>query len=73
MSSPASINLDTLEQYIASQSGKGIDDASNIKGSKVYIFAGTKDTVVNPDVGIHGANLYKNQGADVKVENSIPA
>ena len=73
MNSPASINIDTLKQYVNSQSAKGIDDASNLSKSKAFIFAGSKDTVVNPEVGKHGANLYVDLGAQIKEVYTVPA
>lgn len=73
MNNPSAINTDDLEAYIDKESSSGIDDATNLVNSKVFIFAGTKDTVVNPQSGHHAEDLYLKLGADVKTEYSIAA
>ncbi len=48
MSVPQQISVDSLVSYAKSQSSKKtIDDISNIKDSKVYIFASPTDRLVN--------------------------
>ena len=48
MLNPYLINNLVIEEYIDLASGVGsIDDKSNLKDSKVFIFGGSLDTVVN--------------------------
>ena len=55
MSLPSNINVDTLESEVAKFAEKGlIDSPKNLEGSKVFIFAGTKDVTVNPAAGKKG-------------------
>jgi len=50
-----------------------IDPLTNLKDSKVFIFAGTKDTTVNPDVGRKGEDLYRHYGANIKTKYDLVA
>jgi len=50
---PTLINLNTLYTKIGGL-GSEIDPLTNIKNSKVYIYAGSKDTTVFPEVGKYG-------------------
>jgi poly(3-hydroxybutyrate) depolymerase len=44
-------NIDQLISYTNTQATKGtIDPVSNLKDDKIYLFSGTKDSVVNPTV-----------------------
>ncbi|GAC1475730.1 MAG: PHB depolymerase family esterase [Vulcanimicrobiaceae bacterium] len=62
------------EQYLDQQSAAGtIDASSNLTGKPVYLWSGTKDTVVNP---LEMADLnaeYKHYGASTTFDNSFPA
>ncbi len=71
MTAPAFINLVGIESYMELVSGVYIDNVSNLEGSKVYIYAGKDDTVVNPDVGRAAEALYINYGTDLKTEYGI--
>ena len=74
MSMPTSINLETIKTDIKNfETKKTIDPVSNLKGQKVFIFAGTKDTTVKPDVGVKGETLYKHYGADIKAVYDVAA
>jgi len=44
---------------------------TNIENSKVYVYDGTKDSVVVPGVGKKGADWYDNYGANIKGVYSI--
>jgi hypothetical protein len=49
MNVPASINIDTLVAKAKSLASSGsIDALSNLDGHSVFLFSGTKDSVVNP-------------------------
>ena len=49
MTSPATIDVKVLEDKMRGFAASGdIDDTNNIKGDKVYLYSGTKDTVVDP-------------------------
>lgn len=51
MSSPMLLNVATLNTKAKDLAKSGsIDALSNISGSKVYVYSGTKDDVVKPDV-----------------------
>lgn len=50
-----------------------IDKMSNLKNSKVYIYSGTKDNVVWPDVVKKNEEFFKEVGASIKTEYSIDA
>ena len=68
---------------------RDIDDTDNIKGDKVFLYSGTKDTVVNPgkDVNTWRYNVftlyigvmkkleqfYQDLGADIETEFTIPS
>jgi len=72
MSTPASINLNTLYTK-ADALGSQIDPLTNIAGAKVYIFDGTKDTTVVPGVGMKGGDWYKHYNADLKTVYNMAA
>lgn len=54
-------------------STKKIDPVENLKGSKVFIFSGLKDSTVVPKVAQKGEEMYRHYGADVTTEYSISA
>ncbi|MBK4738583.1 extracellular catalytic domain type 2 short-chain-length polyhydroxyalkanoate depolymerase [Noviherbaspirillum pedocola] len=66
--------LAASETYLDTQSALGtIDPASNLSGQPVYLWSGTKDTVVNP---LEMADLnaeYLHYGARVRFDNGYPA
>lgn len=68
MQNPAAIDLDVLESFIKENSGSGIDDISNLKESKVYVFHGTKDSINKVEAGQKAAELYTRVGADVRTQ-----
>ncbi len=45
---------------------KLIDDLSNIKNSKFYIFGSKKDTIIRQEVVIKNAEIYKTLNPNVK-------
>ena len=72
MSEPSLINVDKLESDTKSFASQGkVDPVSNIANQKVYVYAGTKDTVVNPKVGAACAQYFKDLGATVNFENDV--
>jgi len=52
---------------------KSIDSPRNVNGSKVYIFHGTKDSVIGQGSGKNIRDMYLHYGADVKTEFNIEA
>ena len=51
MSTPALIDISACEKYATTASSQGkIDNISNLNTANVYLYSGTKDTVVNPGV-----------------------
>lgn len=66
MSSPTSLVVSTLNNKVTSLATSGsIDPVSNLKGSKVYLYSGSKDTVVYPGVVKVLQKQYENFGATV--------
>lgn len=66
MSMGTGINTAGIKTKISSYESAGkIDKASNLSGSKVFIFAGTSDYTVNPKVDKVAEDLYQSYGADV--------
>jgi len=74
MSSPLSLNVETLNTKAkALAKSNDIDELSNLSGSKVYVFSGTKDDVVKPDVVKGLQKQYQGFGATVKAVYDVPA
>jgi len=74
MSFPLGIVMNKLYEKANSLSSEGkIDSIDNLKNHKTYIYAGTKDTVVNPTAGKKAAEWYKNFGSDVKTNFDTPS
>jgi len=74
MSTPANIKLPNLIAKADANSKAGkIDSTTNLKDSKVFIFAGTQDTTVKPDVGRKGEEMYEHYGADITTEYGLAA
>lgn len=74
MYDPYTIVVDRMINYADNSASEGkIDATSNIAGDKVYIFDGTKDTVVFPKNGEKTEQFYTNYGADITTEYSIDA
>lgn len=72
MQTPRLQNLQHINSLIKRNYLKGrIDNPANIKGNKVYIFHGTKDTIVNQRSGINLKKQYAYFGANVSAEFSI--
>ena len=62
------------EQYLDQQSAAGtIDPKSNLAGQPVYLWSGTKDSVVNPLEMADLNSEYQHYGARVKFDNAFPA
>jgi poly(3-hydroxybutyrate) depolymerase len=60
LSVPSQISLPRCEKYAESASAAGtIDNLSNLQKASVYIFAGTRDTVVNPECGKAAQQFYQ--------------
>ena len=66
--------LAASEAYLEAQSSLGtIDPVANLSGQPVYLWSGTRDTVVNP---LEMADLnteYLRYGANVRFDNGFPA
>ncbi|XP_050418499.2 uncharacterized protein LOC126831890 [Patella vulgata] len=77
MNTPGLVSVSVLEGITASADLVGnIDSTSNIATSKVYIFAGTKDTVVKPGNGPKIEQYYKHYISDnsnIKTVYNVPA
>lgn len=66
--------LASSELYLDHQSSAGtIDASSNLKGQPVYLWSGTKDSVVNPLSMADLNSEYLHYGANVTFDNSFPA
>jgi len=74
MAIPLSINVDDLISTAESLADDGkIDSLDNLKGHTVYMFSGTKDTVVNPGVAKKAEKMYTKLGAKVTTRYDIPS
>jgi len=74
MLTPKLVNINKLIESATAASDAGkIDNVSNINGSKVYVYHGTKDSVVDPIGGRKTEEMYRHYGADIKTEYNIPA
>ena len=74
VTSPLLIDVDTLISKVDEMVGEGLlDHTDNIRSRPVYIFHGTQDTTVLPEVGKKAETMYKHYGADLKTEYSIEA
>ena len=72
LTSPFLINSDSLIQYATEKNQSGdIDPLSNLKNRPVWIYAGTRDTVVNPSVGKILNETYNYFGAKVATDFSV--
>ncbi|ODM95164.1 Poly(3-hydroxyalkanoate) depolymerase C [Orchesella cincta] len=72
--SPALVDVDGLiiEADSLAVAGK-IDSTSNIRGSKVFIFHGSKDARVLPGSGTNIKKMYEHYGANIHTEFGIPS
>lgn len=69
-------SVDVLSGFIRPVSGVVIDDIKNLADSKVYVFRGTKDTLVRQVISDTVVDLYKALGvnpANIVNDNSFPA
>ncbi|CAI2373968.1 unnamed protein product [Moneuplotes crassus] len=74
MSVGSGINLAGIKSEIKSKASKGkIDDPSNLDGSKVFVFSGTKDSTVNPKVNKATVDFYNDYNADVSSNFDLAA
>lgn len=74
MSVPISISTAALELKASQLASKGeIDSLDNLKDSKVYLYSGTKDTVVKTGVMKAAEKMYEKYGADVVTEFTVPS
>ena len=68
------VEVGTLVDYAKSSATKGlIDPVSNIKGSKIWLFSGTKDNLVSQATMNNVDSFYESLGADIKYVNNIAA
>ena len=68
------IDIPGIKQKISSYENEGkIDRALNLTDSKIFVFSGTLDTVVNQKVNKEAINLYSYFGADIKSKFDFPA
>ncbi len=66
--------LSQSEQYLDRQSLAGtIDSSSNLAGQPVYLWSGTRDSVVNPLEVADLNSEYQHYGAKTKFDNTFPA
>jgi len=65
MDSKFSVPVKTLVQWTKNASSlKYIDNYKNLKNSKIWIFSGVLDSVVDPQLGIDNLNFYYEIGTD---------
>jgi poly(3-hydroxybutyrate) depolymerase len=66
--------LASSESYLDQQSAAGtIDSSANLRGQPVYLWSGTKDSVVNPREMADLNSEYLHYGAQVTFDNAFPA
>jgi poly(3-hydroxybutyrate) depolymerase len=66
--------LAASEVYLDQQSSLGtIDNESNLRGQPVYLWSGTKDSVVNPQEMADLNSEYLHYGTQVTFDNAFPA
>ncbi len=66
--------LAVSELYLAQQASLGtIDPPSNLRNQPVYLWSGTRDTVVNPLEMRDLATEYNDLGANVRFDDGFPA
>ncbi|CAL8116690.1 unnamed protein product [Orchesella dallaii] len=71
---PDTINvLDLVQEINDLSSANKIDNASNLDGKNVFVFHGTKDTIVKPGCGRKLEEVYKIFGGVTKTEYKIEA
>lgn len=73
---PGGINVNSLVQYTQSQSQQGaVDPISYMKSQKAYVYSGTKDSVVFPQIGGKLLEYYKSfmTEGSFEWENSVPS
>lgn len=74
MGQPNLIDTSSIKKRVSDfESKELIDSTNNIKGSKVFIFSGTQDKVINQLVNKRGEDIYKLFGADIKTMYTLPA
>jgi len=67
MSIPLTLDVAKLEKAAQGFADDGkIDSLDNLKGSNVYLFSGTKDSLVNPGVVKKAEKMYTDFGCNVK-------
>lgn len=72
MSTPSLEVISALVQETQNTAAFGYaDPVSNIQGDKVYIYAGTADTVVNPGNGPNVQQYYNSFGATIQTEFNV--
>mmetsp|Transcript_40997 Transcript_40997/g.89335 ORF Transcript_40997/g.89335 Transcript_40997/m.89335 type:complete len:338 (-) Transcript_40997:156-1169(-) len=65
---------DNLFKYAQSQVSSGvIDDLANLKGAPVFLYTGTKDTTVKRKVVDANDEFFKQAGANITYETTIPS
>ncbi|KAJ6639883.1 hypothetical protein Bhyg_12630 [Pseudolycoriella hygida] len=74
MTMPAATNVNTLITQTNQRHSNGqIDSPANIRGDRVFIFHGTRDTTVMPGNGVHVQTMYTHFGAQIATEFTLPA
>lgn len=74
MSSPASLNVSTLNKKAEELAKAGsIDAVSNLKGSVAYLYSGTLDDVVKPDVVKALQKQYEYFGVNTSTVYNVPS
>eukprot|EP00344_Euplotes_crassus_P007241 CAMPEP_0196996506 /NCGR_PEP_ID=MMETSP1380-20130617/2366_1 /TAXON_ID=5936 /ORGANISM="Euplotes crassus, Strain CT5" /LENGTH=332 /DNA_ID=CAMNT_0042412487 /DNA_START=14 /DNA_END=1012 /DNA_ORIENTATION=- len=66
MADGSGIVLQRLINYLkANEKSRSVDETSNLKDDKVYLFTGTSDNTVHKSVGLKAEEFYKEVGADI--------
>jgi poly(3-hydroxybutyrate) depolymerase len=74
MKTPSLVNINYLITQANGLASNGdIDPTSNIAGNKVFIFHGSKDTMVLPPSGPNVEQFYRNYGAQISTDFSVAA
>jgi len=67
------VDLTLRTLYAGFEVAGEIDNLKNIERSKVFLFGGKLDHVINQGVVKHAENIYRHYGASVKTEYSLDA
>lgn len=72
MSTGVGVDIEGIKTQISNyERSSYIDNSSNLKDSKVFLFSGSADKIVNRKVVMETENFYKEYSADVKTQFNL--